>query len=545
MVTSSIVMKNIGPVDEAVFPLSPDFYYLIGDNEQGKSRALAAMKRALGSDDKVVLRRGEISGYVRGIGRDLTQSEGRTTPGKGELTVYSIEAIDPSKIIDTGHVDPVRADKERIARWTELAMVPMDFAPLMALVGGADAFKTLASPDTVAATSMLDAVASFKKDLDEHANQTGKAAEREEALADGIRQTIGNVDFAQEHDETTLARATEEAINAKGELEGRAKAAAETSQKLGSTRTLLDELRAGPKIDEEAARAEVEAARAAEADANTALGGAAEAVKAAEAAKAEAIRQADLAIAAAKQRQGDAALALTTAQATTRRAQAALDALAKRRADIAKAELEVSQLGGSIVEAPAPEALEEARVKVAQARVAQDRGVVIRLALKQRADADEAAKRAATWRERTQLLRSWAAATWDVLAQALRAYLPEGMTIEDARLVMRQGGHKFYFDELSDGRKARIVMTAAARTAKAAAAAEAKASGKPERMPLLVFDQPFGESMPPSKRKELRDLCRELGVCLYSAHYAEGPLRVAKVNADGEFEEVSNGAHAA
>lgn len=545
MVTSSIVVKNAGPVDESVFPLSPDFYYLLGDNEQGKSRTLQAMKRALGSDDKIVLRRGEISGYVRGIGRDLSLTQGRTTTGKGELTVYSIEALDPSKIINTGHVDPVRADRERIARWCELAMVPMDLAPFMAIVGGPDAFKALASPETVAATSMPDVAASFKKDLDEAANQTKKTAEKEEALADGLRQSIGDVDLTQESDEAKLADAYLQAVRAQAELDGRARAAAETAEKLGSTRKVLDDLRNGPKIDEDAARAELDAARAAESDANSAFGAAAEAVKAAEAAKAEAIRQADLAIAAAKQRQGDTATTLMNAQATTRRAQLALDGLAKRRADIAKAELEVSQLGGSIAAPPAPEEITQVRAQVAQAEAARDRGVVIRRALKQKRDADEAAKRGATWRERSELLKSWGVATNDVLTQALRAYLPPDMTIEDGRLVMRQGEHKFYFDELSDGRKARIVMTAAARTAKAAAAAEAKASGKPEKMPLLVFEQPFGESIPPSKRKELRELCHELGVCLYSAHYAEGPLRVAKVDANGNFEEIANGAHAA
>src|SRR4029079_17228891 len=114
MVTSNVTIQHEGPIDNAVFPLAPGFYYLIGENGEGKSHALRAMSRALGGDDRLVLKRGEAAGFVRGLGRDRSLTQGRTTPGKGELWVFSIQGLDPSKIIHTGHVDPVRADRERI-----------------------------------------------------------------------------------------------------------------------------------------------------------------------------------------------------------------------------------------------------------------------------------------------------------------------------------------------------------------------------------------------------------------------------------------------
>lgn len=522
---SNVTIENVGPIAHLDLPVPAEggLVFLLGRNETGKSTALGAVSEILHQDGGLTLRAGEQKGYAEGFGMRLTV--GGNTRRKGELEVLEVEGLDAARAIDPGIADPEAADRARILTFCDLIGVKVDAQRFGSIVGGAEELARLASPATLAQPTMPAIAESLKKDLEKAARAKKDEAQSLEGKAAGLRMGLADVDLTQPADETKLAAATEEAVRALAELEGRAKQAAETSAKLGSARETLDRLRATPAVDEAEANAALESALAAEATANEALGSAAQSVSAAEAAKAEAIRQADLAIAAAKQRHAEAQNAAGSALLATRQARQRLDALAKRRQDIAAAELAVAQSGGSIAEAPSDEILAAARVAVDAARKAQENGAVIRRLRKQKLEADAAAKQASDVAQIASDLREAALRVWDVIAECVKPILPEGLDIKDGRLRVRQGDQVLFFSDLSDGARARIVIQATAEAMHRRADAIAAQTGEPKRMPILVFKQTFGEALDPIRILELHELAKQLGVTIFTARCDAGELR--------------------
>jgi len=522
---SNPTITNVGPVAhlEVIAPEGGGLVLLLGRNESGKSTALGALSEALHQDGGLELRRQETRGEVDAFGMRLTV--GGNTRRKGELEVIEVEGLDAARAIDPGLTDPLAADRERILTFCELIGVKADVQKFAPIVGGAEELKRLASERTLGASTMPAIAESLKKDLEGHARALKGECERLEGVAAGLRNSIGDVDLSQPADELKLAGATEAAVRALAELEGRAKQAVETQAKMGSARATLDALRAQPAVDESEAQAQLDSARAAESTATEALGAATQAVTAAEAAKAEAIRQADLAIAAAKQRQSEAQAAAGAAMLATRQVQARIDGLAKRRADIAAAELAVAQSGGSIAEAPSEDQIAAARAALEVARKAQDTGAVVRRLRKQKLEADQAAEQAKLVSRTVDDLRQAAISVWDVIAECVAPILPAGMSIKDGRLRVTQGSEVFFFSELSDGARAEIVIRATAEAMHRRADALAKQNGTPKQMPVMVFKQTFGESLDPHRILRMHQLARELGVLIYTARCDAGDLR--------------------
>lgn len=522
---SNVSIENVGPIPhlEVVAPEEGGLVLLLGRNESGKSTALGAISEALHQDGGLKLRRGETRGEVEAFGMRLTV--GGNTRRKGELEVIEVEGLDAARAIDPGLADPLAADRERILTFCELIGVKVDPQKFAPIVGGTEELARIASPATLAAATMPAMAEGLKKDLEKAARAAKEQASSLEGKAAGLRMGLADVDLTQPADEQKLASATEAAVRALAELDGRAKQAAETQAKLGSARATLDKLREQPAVDESEAQAQLDSARAAESTATEALGAATQAVSAAEEAKAEAIRQADLAIAAAKKRQADAQSAAGAAMLATRQAQTRLEGLAKRRADIAAAELAVAQSGGSIAEAPSEDQLAAARAALEVARKAQENGAIIRRLRKQKLEADAAAREADAAAAQAAALREAALAVWDVIAECVAPILPAGMSIKDGRLRVTQGSEVFFFSDLSDGARAEIVIRATAEAMHRRADALAKQNGTPKQMPVMVFKQTFGESLDPHRILRMHQLARELGVLIYTARCDAGELR--------------------
>lgn len=521
-------VEGLGPITQRLKILAPEsggFVLALGHNECGKSTVLDAISESVHQTNGLEKSRSVARGAAEFFGMKLTV--GQNTRRSGELAVLEFEGLNLAEAIDTGIADPIRAGRRRAMILCNLLGVKLNMQAFADIVGGSESLKRVASERTMAATSVPEAAELLKRDLDALAHAAKEEAGKHNVVAAGLRVGIGDVDLTKPADEQKLASATEAAVRDLAELEGRAKQARETEAKMGSARATLDALRAKPAEDESEAQAQLDSARAAESTATEALGAATQAVTAAEEAKAEAIRQADLAIAAAKQRQNEAQSAAGAAMLATRQAQARLDGLAKRRADLAAAELAVAQSGGSIVEAPSEEAIAAARAAVELARKAQENGAIVRRLREQKLRADEEARIASEFEARSNELRGWAASVHQVVASALAPCLPENTSLdEDGRMLVKQNGQVFFFEQLSEGAQAEIIIRAAARAGHRISEEESKRTGQPAKLPVFVFDQRYGEALDPMRILKLHELARQERCLIYSARNDAGELRI-------------------
>ncbi len=574
--SESITIERLKAIKHLEIPVPKSGLVLLrGRNEYGKTTALDGISNLLHrKDERLGLSKGASrAGIVEGFGATLTVHASRTTKAGEVESFISFEGLDPTRAITPKEKDVVAAERGVINRFADFLGINADpqlFAELFD--NGVEDLNRYTSPNARSASSIVEMAKLVKADVEDHARSLDEQRVNKEGEAAGLRQGLGDLDLTKEGNETVLAQALESAIREESELLGRQKQAAETSTRLGEVRASLDRLRAeSAKDDEGEARAAVDAARAVESQASEALGSATNAITSAEAAKrealrsednrirtlteaqdaavraaeqaleqarktradalaeaarvrAEVVRTQDALIGSAQQAKASAEGEVGRAMLATRNAQARVDAIGRRRQDIAAAEVSLAQQGGSIVEAPTEEQLTAARERIESARKASELGVLIRDGRRKHLAANKAAAEADQLGKAVERLRLAAAGVWNVVTKAVAPALPPGMSIADGRLVQRDGDNTFFYLELSMGRRTRIVVTALAKSLhKLADAIEKKTGVRP--VPVLVFEQEFGEALDPINLVELDDLLIEVDVVGYTARNDAGKLR--------------------
>lgn len=190
-----ITFKNIGPIEELSIPVLPEggIVEVLGDTGKGKSTALRVIARMLGVDDEaeVSQRRGSV---VRGTADwgDLHLTVGRQTRMSGELSIKTLEGLDPSALAEPGFDDPQANDDRRIAILCTLvgAKATLD------LFADADARARISSSMSEKTQRLVggplpEFVVSLKADLFARRRAHVEAAKQQAARAAGIVEAAG------------------------------------------------------------------------------------------------------------------------------------------------------------------------------------------------------------------------------------------------------------------------------------------------------------------------------------------------------------------
>ncbi len=428
----SIDIRDVGPIKSVSIPTPPEggVVVLRGRNGAGKSIAINAVD-ALTREGKpspaARAREGSIGGSIEGLGRSIRVGMQRST-SKGELEVASIgDDVDVAALVDPGFVDPAAADRARVRAALVLARVKVDPERFAELVGGMETLQQFVQPGTLAAKDPVEMAEKVRRDLHASALALAKTADRLEATAAGLRESLTMP--ADPIDETEVRGELERAIKLRAELVQRQDLA---RRNRGLRATALAKIEAAGQPPDCQALADAETAAAAE-----------------EAAAEMEERDACAALERAKARVAQARAAGLAARTATK---AARESVA--RLDSARQALDAI----ADVQAPDQAEVDAAGARVVAAHQAAERLGIMREEAARRAEADQAAEQAAQARIDCEALREAARGTDRVLAEAIAEFAPAGLTIRDGRMIIERDGTQKFFADLSDGERWKIAL---------------------------------------------------------------------------------------
>lgn len=245
---STIRIQDHGPIEFFEFPV-PDgggVVVLRGANGCGKSSALDAVETLVGRNSDLNVRDGCQKATVEGLGVTVTFRKRQTV--QGHLDVSTITSkFDPSKIVDPGIIDPERKDAARVRELATLVGSKLEPSAVQNLAEGFQIeVRDDADPCKVAAEA--------KRKYEELARQCESDASRAELEWKVIAEKIGDFDQTSE-----AARADQKAIEAALDEAHRELIKLETRrEEHAKALPIIDELRRF--IDEEVPRTQQEIA---------------------------------------------------------------------------------------------------------------------------------------------------------------------------------------------------------------------------------------------------------------------------------------------
>lgn len=463
---------NIGPIQNIAIPL-PDaggVVVLRGANGVGKTHAIEAITKLESNEGSPPLRDGATKGSIEGAGIRINVA-GRCTR-TGELTMGHIEGADPSILVDPMIDDEQAADAERVRQLCEFAGVKPDVSLFTEIMGGTDEMSAVVRPETYRKKTLPDMADAFKRDCEAQARRHQDKAINLEAEARAHSEAAQGFDESEFHD---------------------VPAAQMEVQRAAEALTIERQRVQGLKDKVEGARA---------AQANLA------------AAKANYTGRASNAVQMDIMKEEADLLNLNERVAALREKLSGLRAEAKAAQDH---ELYVRSCEADIAGVPIDAPVDESQVKVLegtlefkQARSA--RAAVVDAALKnleksRRATADAQTARFAeqNWRVKAQNCAA-------LVQQKLSAVAPQGMTVDEGRLVVQDATRgKIFFSELSHGQRWRLALHIAL-----------EAGG---RRCLIPIRQEAWEGLDPENRAAVAEQAKEYGSVIITAEASSGPLR--------------------
>jgi hypothetical protein len=436
---TTIDIRDLGPIQSVSIPVPAEggVVVLRGKNGAGKSIAISAVD-ALTREGKpspaARAREGSIGGSIEGLGRSIRVGMQRST-SKGELEVASIgDDVDVAALVDPGFVDPAAADRARVRAALVLARVKVSPERFAELVGGMETLQRFARPETLAATDPVEMAEKVRRDLHASALALAKTADRLEATAAGLRESLTMP--ADPIDEVAVRGELEAAVRLRAELVQRQELA---RRNRGLRATALARIEsAGQQPDLQALE-----------DAETTAFAAEEAAGLAEQEALAALEQAKLRV---TQTRAALVSARAAREAAREAARAARDSVA--RLDAAHQALEAI----ADVAEPGQAEVDAAGARVVAAHQAAERLGIMREEAARRAESDQAAEKAKQARIDSEALREAARGTDGVLADAIAEFAPAGLTIRDGRLVFARDGQQKYFADLSDGERWKVAL---------------------------------------------------------------------------------------
>ena len=478
---SEVVINNVGPIEHLEIPIPEHggVVVLRGGQGVGKSTAIQAISKALGGNAKgLTTRDGEQRGTVEFGQARLSVTRSRTTK-RGSIEVAEIDSkLDLSKLVDPQIDDPEKADAARMRALVNLTGVEANPADYYELVGGKDAFESLAVDTST--KSPVELAGRVKRALEREARKFEKQSDQEAGKAAAAAAISEGVDLAAESDPAKLQAAYDVARDKVVSLVERKRAYDEQESTRAEARKNLEAAEssyAGP--DPSSATEAIEATRAQ-------LQEALEAKNAAEQAYLEAKDK----LADVQGKHNQAVANLHAAEQHYRNMEGWREAL-----------------GTSVAAGPTDAEIEQARAEQAEAQQRIELGAKVR-AVREQEKVSQAHKHAANNAKKVStLLRDAAKGTDEVLS----SLIPSGpLRVEAGRLVLTTDRGTEPYAELSEGERWKLAIDLAA-----------------EQLPphgLLTAPQVAWEGLTLSTREQVKRHAVERGVVIITAEAVDGEL---------------------
>ena len=475
----TIEVNNVGPIERLTIPIPEEggIVVLRGRNGSGKTHAINGVEALYSRAARKTIEKkdGVPSGTIDGLG--VTVRLGRSTTVRGELLVDSLDGrVDPSQLVDPGLKDPEKADAKRLATLVRLAGISVSVDDWVSAAGefaGEIAVAELVDGDPVSSADKL------RRRLHEWALSRERIAESQAAEAAVICKSVADVED-EPADEQELAKEYESASNALAVAEQKRDA---FSKAVESRNNASEQLAKLGTVDCELIKQGCDEIGNSVAELNMRVEGLEksldEARRALDLARTRLVHENELLDAATKH-----ALARETFQQI---------------------------LDDDLPSTVSNDELNELVEQKEQARVAIQRGEVVRRARAERMRAAELEGKSQSIAKSAEKARQLARSTDTVLEQALVDAGFVAVKVHDGRLCVESDRGLEAFSDLSHGERWRFALELAAK-------------GLPEGSVLPVCQEAF-ESLDPDNRSGINAIARELGIVLVTAEATDGELR--------------------
>lgn len=416
MTTRQIEITDLGPIAKLLIPVPKEggVVVLQGFNGAGKTTALNAAAALMDGEADLSVRDGAEKGSVVGLGCEIHVK--KRTQRAGTLECARISGEDPSLLVAPPFKDSISADRARIKALCRLARVKPSrelFAPLEKIAGGS-------LPITLV-DDVPESASRTKRAIEAKAREVEEAVARDEGRVQGLLGNVAGVDLTAPHDEAILAAAATKAVRELASIEGEATACLRASQDAERARHALETAKEGYKgPNAEEAILALRSASAEEERLREAFGKA---------------REARIAAEGALKAATDFQAACEGWEATIKKAEDSFGVSEAQLADLRRA--------------------------VQEADAARDRGVLIRQAIQQKKEADDALAALAARRAEAGKLREAAAACDRIVSEAISSVAPAGLKIVDGRLIVAHRRGEIPFEELSHGERWTVALDVA------------------------------------------------------------------------------------
>lgn len=478
---NEIVISDIGPIEHLKIKAEPGTVtVLTGRNGAGKSIALNAADALTGGKSKIESRDGTTGGYVEGWGVKITIARGGANRRRGDVECVALEdRMRISELVDPGVIDPHAADERRIKALVQLSGQRADFDLFKPHLPAG--WETYVDPKTIASKDIVEMAARLKREVDRRALAVEREAEGVDAEMVALEKLIDNVDMTQPHDAAVLSKETEAAIVDATRLESNRDTVFQMQQKAEQSQAAIDKAKAehaGASIKD------CEALYDAETKANNTA------------------RDHVLTV---REQLRDAEAAYNASNAALQAAADRLQAARQFQSTIAAWQTDVDAAAG--VKLPQDDDIEEARERVALAKLAESAGTKVRDAIKVKAQRDELGKKRDLLVKQAEQLRIAAGSTNTVLTQIVANMGCVLKVDKEFRLVAKtpQRGDT-YFGDLSHGERTRTAIDISVAAFEAA-----------DVPGILCLDQELWESLDGANRDSVCEQIKGTRVAILTA----------------------------
>jgi hypothetical protein len=483
-----IEIRDVGPIQHLDIPL-PDgggFVVLRGPNGAGKSHALQAVNALIG-EGRPVSRRGSAGAMVDGLGARL--SVGRRANLSGTLECEALDGEDPSLLVDPGYKDAGAADAARVKALLRLSRASLDASAFASLVGSDERLREICRESSLEASDVPTMAARIKLDIEGAARKKEQEADNKLAKAAAIIATIKEIEGEGEPQSTESA----EEARTQHTKAVRAHSALQATQQQNA-KLLASAERAKADLEAMGTRGTDQAIVDADATCDVAEREERDALADVERIKLELRNAEERAAAATRDRERVSSELLNQQEA------------AKQRETLNSV---IAASEG--IEPVSEESLAELEAAITTASRETDRWAVRERTVAKREEAERLNQEGTKASEEGVELRDAARGTERIILDAVSKVCPDGMELEEGRLYVNTEDGRELFSELSDGERWRLALEIGAKAVGGAG--------------LLVVRQQAYEGLQPSKREEIAEHARRLGVVILTACADDAALR--------------------